>query len=308
MLCPDVWNLPQPTYNKAIIRGQRDAFRKKVASGGNFSEFITLVVPGNFPTPESADSVLLGSDSYIVRKLPLSELLVPEFLEAFVKKVCEINLRDGALLKDTTYRKNILKSLCSDLIPPMDIKISWTPPSARFCPSSVAKYFSDRKFSVELCPTKKIQREVFPGRIPEMIVAEEGNAFSKEDFEDRVVDFLEFIGLLALNCSTSSDEYLSSYEYSGSMIETEKVTVIKWKGFFTKHILQRISHYLALYLKRFPTIPWIVMNVEKTSFTPFTDAFTDQTFSITNDSSYALILSPRQNFILHQIIPIDKKF
>ncbi|GAB0097590.1 hypothetical protein DMENIID0001_132450 [Sergentomyia squamirostris] len=85
MLCPDIWNLPELKYNCEINRINENACCKRISSG-NFTEFITVVIPGDYPSPESVEKVLLGSDSYIVRRLPLTELLQPEFIEAFVKR------------------------------------------------------------------------------------------------------------------------------------------------------------------------------------------------------------------------------
>lgn len=75
-----------------------------------------------------------------------------------------------------------------------------------------------------------------------MINKEDGE--SKEDFEEKVVDFLEFLGLLVLDCPTEGDEFLTSYDFSGAMEDATKVTVIKWKGFFSKHMLKRVLNYL----------------------------------------------------------------
>ncbi|XP_059616935.1 uncharacterized protein LOC132261915 [Phlebotomus argentipes] len=213
-------------------------------------------------------------------------------------------MKDDALLRDTTKRRIIIRAL--ERLPVMDFQFSWTPTGKMICPSSVAQYFSNRGFTVNLCPTKRKENVVFPGRIPRMIIKEQEEP--KADFDVRVAEFLEFVGLLAMDCSTKDDEFLSSYTFSGSTENTSKVTVIKWKGMFTKYLLNRVFRWLETYLLRFPAISWIVLNVEKSSGTPFVDGFSDRTFSIANDSSYAVILAPKKDYIWHQIIPIDKKF
>ncbi|GAB0097587.1 hypothetical protein DMENIID0001_132420 [Sergentomyia squamirostris] len=155
--------------------------------------------------------------------------------------ICEINLKDPALLKDTAHRKNILKALSSRYLPDIDIQITHVPVAKRFCPSSVAKYFSDRNFSVELCSTVKKESKVFPGQIPKWTFAEDD---SKEDFQEKVVDFIEFIGFLSLDCSTTGDDYLNSYTYSWPMECVSKVTVRKWKGMFTKDMVKKVFNYI----------------------------------------------------------------
>ncbi|XP_059617379.1 uncharacterized protein LOC132262209 [Phlebotomus argentipes] len=85
MLCPDMWNLPQPKYSYEANSFKRHIIEKKVSSG-NFCEYITIVIPGDFPHPESAENALRGSDSYTVKELPLTEFLEPEFIEGFAKR------------------------------------------------------------------------------------------------------------------------------------------------------------------------------------------------------------------------------
>lgn len=53
-------------------------------------------------------------------------------------------------------------------------------------------------------------------------------------------EIVEYLGMLALNCSQTSDEYLNSFEYAGEMVRVKNVLIVNAKGFFGAEDLQEI--------------------------------------------------------------------
>lgn len=143
--------------------------------------------------------------------------------------VCSVNLLDESLSKTTKYREIVQESLASPLLPKISLQFKWEPPSEEICASSVAKYFDDRGFVVEDCAVQLKCHAELSRRLA-----------SFSDLKEDTQEVLEYLGMLALDCTQSADEYLNSYEYSGDMLRVRSLLVIKAKGCFNAADLQGV--------------------------------------------------------------------
>lgn len=141
--------------------------------------------------------------------------------------VCSINLlEDGLAKKDTKYRQMVEESLRNPILPKITFQFKWEPPSGDICSSSVGKFFSDHE--VVVCPTEIKIRDELSRRLA---------SFSNMESSEEV---LEYLGILSLNCTDTSDDFLTSYNYPGDMTRVRNVKVIQSKGFFTPTDLQTV--------------------------------------------------------------------
>lgn len=63
---------------------------------------------------------------------------------------------------------------------------------------------------------------------------------SFSDLQEDTQEALEYLGMVSLNCTQTSDEYFNSYEYSGDMLRVRSLLVIKARGCFNATDLQRV--------------------------------------------------------------------
>lgn len=141
-------------------------------------------------------------------------------------------MKDEKLLKSTNYRKTIENALKSDLIPAINLQITWEPPSKEICVSSIAKHFHDKGLSVIEQKNEIKTREELTMRVPEFSSLE------------NCPEIVEYLAMLSLNCQMSPDEYLSSYEVVGDMTRVRGVKVIKMKGFYSSDSVREILKQL----------------------------------------------------------------
>ena len=119
-----------------------------------------------------------------------------------------------------------------------DFNITWEPNNEEICPSSVAKYFSERNVhvSVHSLKTKNISPSVT--EIPSV---------KDVDAEEMV----EWIGLLALDADiTPTEPYISTYSQpdSENALKTGRITILITKGFVTPSLICNLCKKLSEYV------------------------------------------------------------
>lgn len=140
--------------------------------------------------------------------------------------VCEIDLRDTALLTATNYRATIKHALTS--LPRLNMQLVWQPPQNNICPSSIAGYWTTLNYAVTPAKCASLLREELTMKVP--------------TFDDLTesAEMLEYLGMLTMDCAQTADEYLSSYQYEGDTIRVKNVQVVKLKGFFTPDMVIKL--------------------------------------------------------------------
>ncbi|XP_022193780.2 uncharacterized protein LOC111051554 [Nilaparvata lugens] len=111
----------------------------------------------------------------------------------------------------------------------LEFIIAWETHDEKICPSTIAKYFSDKGYTVQQCEPH------FKYRVDKGIpVPELGETPQQE--------LLEWLGAHSLGVfrkdnsftSVETSEYLSSYAAPNDCTKSEKTVLFQWTGFFTR--------------------------------------------------------------------------
>ncbi|CAH0682928.1 unnamed protein product [Spodoptera exigua] len=116
-----------------------------------------------------------------------------------------------------------------------DLNIIWEPNNEEICPSSIAKYFSDRSINVSVHSLKI--RNVMPS-------VDEIPAVIDVDIEEMV----EWVGLLAYGADMSPTEpYISTYcqPESENAIKTGRICIMIASGFITPPLINNVCKKLS---------------------------------------------------------------
>lgn len=144
--------------------------------------------------------------------------------------VCSIDLLDENLLRTTRHREILHEALGSDLLPKVSLKFKWAPTTEEICDSSAAKYFSDQGYEVVESPAVVNLNEELSQRMASFADLTTGDC----------TEMLEHVGMLALGCSQTTDEYLNSYSYSGEMVRVKNSLIVTARGFYQRTDVQEI--------------------------------------------------------------------
>ncbi|KAJ8723089.1 hypothetical protein PYW08_003001 [Mythimna loreyi] len=134
-----------------------------------------------------------------------------------------------------------------------DFYVTWEPDNEDICPSSIAKYFSERNVNVSVHSLKI--RHVSPSinEIPSI----------KDVDADEMV---EWIGLLAHGADVSPTEpYISTYNQpdSENALKTGRISILIAKGFITPSLISNICDKLSEYvLSRETEHYWVSVSIQ----------------------------------------------
>lgn len=151
---------------------------------------------------------------------------------SFFFSVIRINLLDSNLKQETKYFtriKNALNNFTS-----INLKFIWNPPTLDICPSSIAKYFNDIGYKIELKQTQiKIHQEYNWKSLKFLL-----NDFNNDN--ELQNDFIESIGMCMLSCDMNPDDYINSYEPNILFEEIKHTLILHCKGFFLSNFITDI--------------------------------------------------------------------
>ncbi|XP_045499045.1 ribonuclease P protein subunit p40-like [Colias croceus] len=141
-----------------------------------------------------------------------------------------IDLKD---IKRSEKLKNALSKL--ELF---NFYISWEPHDENICPSTIAKYFSDKNYTLSqhALQAKNLSPEVTT--IPSLI-------------EIDIDEVVEWLGMLAHNANLTPEEnYISAYYVpdSGTNLQSTRVAVLIIKGFMTPNIMNKACKAISEYV------------------------------------------------------------
>ncbi|XP_055615468.1 ribonuclease P protein subunit p40-like isoform X2 [Toxorhynchites rutilus septentrionalis] len=226
------------------------------------------------------------------------------------KYVISIDLK--TLQPETRQYARVRECLIRETLGRFDLAITWTPPSAndgtsKICPSSVAKYFADLKLGeqnsplVELVPTKVKTHTEYSLKVPTFSLDEQSDTEYCTGSE-----LVEYMGMLALSCDTEGEEYLNSYDFSGSRVEIGNAKVMHWKGFFTAGQVEAIYTSVLNALKTEPHVPWIGMYVHGFPNCPISFGMRENYFHTDGDNSCTIIVNPKGEYLWYQLMGNNK--
>lgn len=146
------------------------------------------------------------------------------------------------------YYQRIQTALSNEFLPKFRLRFTWTPPTldnrttSEICPSSVAKYFTDLGYHVDLIQTEcKISQEYglqIPLLGPNQDKPSKLNGIKK--FYATPHQLVEYAGLLALSCGMDKTEYLNSWSFHGHTIEVGTALVVRLTGMFTGELIESL--------------------------------------------------------------------
>lgn len=165
--------------------------------------------------------------------------------------VIQIDLKSKELETTTKYHGRLQTALSNESLSKFSMRIMWDPPkekdeSKQICPSSVAKYFSDLGYDVNLnqtdCKTGLEYGLQMPKLGPESDDLVEINGQSK--FYASPHELVEYAGLLALSCHLEPTEYLNTCSFKGHTVEVGSALTLRLKGLFSCNLVKMLFRKL----------------------------------------------------------------
>ncbi|XP_026744442.1 uncharacterized protein LOC113505809 [Trichoplusia ni] len=139
-------------------------------------------------------------------------------------------------LKTITHYSKVRSGL--DKLKLFDLNITWEPNNEDICPSSIAKYFSDRNVNISVHSLKSRSVSPFVNEIP---------VLKDVDIEEMV----EWVGLLAHDVDiTPTEQYISMYSQPDSdyALKTGRISILIVKGFITPTVVSQVCEKVAEYV------------------------------------------------------------
>lgn len=155
------------------------------------------------------------------------------------------------LTTTTKYYGRLEKALSNAALSKFTIRVLWDPPRVKatekpVCPSSIAKYFSDLEYNVNLnqteCKTSIEYGLKMPilGRDCDDLVEVNG----QQKFYATPHELTEYAGMLALGCNLEQTEYLNTWSFEGHTIDVGSALVVRFKGMFSCNLIKMIFRML----------------------------------------------------------------
>lgn len=127
------------------------------------------------------------------------------------------------------------------------MSVTWDPPKEkdehkRICPSSIAKYFSDLGYDVNLIQTNCKTNIEYGLKIP--LLGPESDDLTEingtSDFYATPHELVEYAGMVALGCNMEQTEYLNTWSFSGHSMDVGNALVIRLKGLFSCELIKML--------------------------------------------------------------------
>lgn len=158
----------------------------------------------------------------------------------------QINLKNKDLKSTSKLYARIQTALNHETLSAFDIRLSWEPPkdpanSQTICPSSVAKYFSDLGYEVELSQTETDMTQKYRLNIPLFGKDVDQPATGQiPEFYATPHELVDYVGMLALDCSFAKQDCLNTWTIPGKSKHVETAMILKLTGFFTCELITNL--------------------------------------------------------------------
>lgn len=163
----------------------------------------------------------------------------------------EIDLKSKELETTSKFYARLQTALSNESLSTFTLSVTWDPPKEidehkRICPSSIAKYFADLGYDVDLiqteCRTSIEYGLKIPMLGPESDELVEVNGTS--NFFATPHELAEYAGMLALGCRLEQVEYLNTWSFSGHSMEVGNALIIRLKGLFSCDLIKMLFRKL----------------------------------------------------------------
>ncbi|KAK5646843.1 hypothetical protein RI129_005307 [Pyrocoelia pectoralis] len=177
----------------------------------------------------------------------------------------------------------------------MTLLINWEPPHLDICPSSVAKYFDDLKFDVQVCLPDFQMRTNYTIKVPNFTM-------------DNIHEFVEWLGMFSLESDLGGggESYLSTYETPQPYQEYGQVKFLQWRGFFSSQQINKLLEVLISHLKD-EEKPWISLYVQGFSDVVVGWDLQEHHYYTNGDNGYVIVLNS-EDYMVYQHMCSKKSY
>ncbi|KAI7892008.1 ribonuclease P [Mucor mucedo] len=119
-----------------------------------------------------------------------------------------------------------------------------------------------------------------------------------EDWDTEAMDAIEWLGLAHVKASRikNSDRpnpFISVYQAPGTLLESQRGTLVKWKGFIPASIIQNILTNLRKMMASGVTSEWTSLSVWGYKDSPFTWKEVQHYHALNGENDYTFLLLPK---------------
>lgn len=158
----------------------------------------------------------------------------------------KLDLNHPDLRSGTKYYDRVKNALSHELLSDISLRICWTPLDSSICKSSIAKYFADRQYDVQLVETQMKVHQEYSLNMP--LLGENTPVDNGEKLFATPDELIEYVGMLSLSCNLERDEYLNSFNCDGRSVNVGGAKVIRWNGMFDCHTIVQLLEELKYVL------------------------------------------------------------
>ncbi|XP_031627936.1 ribonuclease P protein subunit p40 isoform X2 [Contarinia nasturtii] len=262
-------------------------------------------------TPEGIFCLSVTKDTY-------HRLGIEGKLSAFAKKhrnryTIEINLKSSDIATTTKYYARLQTALSNESLGTFKMRFTWEPPREKdekraICPSSIAKYFTDLGYDVQLNQTECKTSVEYGLKVP--ILGSETDELvdlnGQSKFYASPDELVEYAGMLALSCNLESSEYLNTWSFTGHTVAVGNAFVVRLKGLFTCNLVKMLFKKLRAYVNENVEIPWISLYVHGDPHSPVSFGGAEHSFTTTGDNSYVLFVSSNSKCLYYEFLSSNK--
>lgn len=157
----------------------------------------------------------------------------------------EVNLKSPDVATTTKYYARLQTALSNESLGTFKIRFMWEPPREKdqknaICPSSIAKYFSELGYKLDLQQTECKMAVEYGLKVPRL--GPESDKLieinGQSNFYATPHELVEYAGILNLSCNMESSEYLNSWSVTGHTIDVGNALVVRLKGLFTCNLVK----------------------------------------------------------------------
>ena len=179
---------------------------------------------------------------------------------------------------DMTYDHitKIKNELMSEEVDKLSINFSWKPKENDICPSSLAKFLTDMRYSVKECENKYLNNFLYSIKIPKIPT----NSLNDETY-DEWSELMEQMSMIMLGCETNEQTALND----SNLIKVRRGSVQHYKGFIPYSKLEDLLMEIRSMIIENSSFPYIAV-----SSVPFSNQqkhFKTKLMFITSDKIYA---------------------
>lgn len=151
----------------------------------------------------------------------------------------------------TKHYDRLQIALANAALSKFTIEIQWDPPfekdpTKKICPSSVAKYFADLGYDVNVKQTNCKMHLEYGLKMPKLAaVATAENDHSvdidgEHKFYANPHELVDYAGMLALSCNRERVEYLNTWSFSGHTVDVGSALCVRLTGLFSCNLIKML--------------------------------------------------------------------